>query len=165
MRLPFGTSVIGAPGGWQAAFTLSAVRADNELRRVVHVPSSGSDRLPKTVWTEGTRIFLSPRPLQLAGGGVPGARFGRAGVPIALISTGELQAVFARVRLCCPVRLPVDQATLSAADIHIPATTWEALAPTMRDEEPLHVVAACVDVAAFTYRQAQSRRNDVCAVQ
>ena len=153
MRLPFGTSAIGAPGGWLAAPApaLSAVRADDEFPRVVHGPSSDSDRLPETVWTEGTRIFLSPRPRPLAG--------------VAFTSTGELQAVFARGRLCCPGQLPVDQATLSAADIHIPATTWEALAPTMRDEEPLHVVAACVDVAAFTYRQAQSRRNDVCAVQ
>ena len=150
MRLQFGTSVIDAPAGWQAAFAHSAVGADGKFHRV-HVPSSDSDHLPETVWTEGTRIFLSPRPLQLAG--------------VALTSTGELQAVFARGRLCCPVQPPVDQATLSAAYIHISATTWEALAPTMCDEDPLHVVAACVDVAAFTYRHAESRRNDVCAVQ
>jgi len=148
MRLQFGTSVIDAPGGWQAAFALSAARADDEFQG--KVPSSGSDRRPETVWTEGTRIFLSPRPLQFAS--------------VALTSTAGLQAVFARGPLCCPVQLPVDQATLPAADIHIPVTTWEALAPT-RDEDPLHVVAACVDVAAFTYRQAESRRNDVCAVQ
>jgi len=52
MRLQFGTSVIDAPAGWQVAFARSAVRALGQFHRV-HVPSSDSDHLPETVWTEG----------------------------------------------------------------------------------------------------------------
>ena len=159
MRLQFGTSVIGAPGGWQAAFALSAVRADDEFQG--NAPSSGSDRLPETVWTEGTPVFLGPRPLQLDGGGVPGARFGRAGVPIALISTGGLQAVFAPP-LCRTVRRPANQATCSTANIHIADSTWPAHpTPTTREDAD---VAASVDAVAFPYRQTDSRRYDLCAV-
>jgi hypothetical protein len=144
MRLQFGTSVIDARGGWHAAFALSAVRADDEFQG--NVPSSGSDRLPETVWIEGTRIFLSPRPLQLAG--------------VALTSTGELQAVFAPP-LCRPVRRPTNQATCSTANIHIADSTWPAPTPTMREDAD---VAASVDAVAFPYRQAESRRYDLCAV-
>ena len=145
MRLQFGTSVIGAPGGWQAAFALSAVRADDEFQG--NVPSSGSDRLPETVWTEGTPVFLGPRPLQLTGG--------------ALISTGGLQAVFAPP-LCRTVRRPANQATCSTANIHIADSTWPAHpTPTTREDAD---VAASVDAVAFPYRQAESRRYDLSAV-
>jgi hypothetical protein len=175
MRLLFGTPVIGGPPGRHTgvlngvgvdmlarsvshilclckrgdqgsllAFALSDVRASDGLLQVVYSPS---ERLPETVWTKGARVFLGPRPLQLAG--------------VALTSTGQLQAVFACAQLCRPVHLRVDQATLSATDIHIPSTTLPApLMPTTRDDAD---VAAPVDAVAFSSRQIRSRRYDVCA--
>jgi len=67
------------------SFPGSAVQTGDGLLHVVHSLASDSDPLPETVWAEGTRVFLGPRPLQLAG--------------VALTSTGELRAVFARGHL------------------------------------------------------------------
>ena len=140
MRLLFGTSVIDAPAGCQATFAHSAVGADGQFPRV-HDPSSDSDRLPETVWTEGMRIFLSPRPLQLAG--------------VALTSTGELQAVFARARLGRLMQVSVNQATFSATDTHMSVTTVPAvLAPDGGQGDD---VAASADAVAFPIRHVRIR--------
>jgi hypothetical protein len=106
MRLQFGTSAIKAAGR-PAALALSAARAHDEFQG--NVPSSGADRLLETAWTGGMRMFLSPRPQQLAG--------------VALTSTGELQAVFACSGSDRRLHLDVEQASFSASGIHVPGTT------------------------------------------
>ena len=81
MRLQFGTSVIDALGGWQAAFALSAVRADDEFHRVVPVASPDSHRLPETVWTEGTASSSALVPCSSPAAGSPARGLGALGCP------------------------------------------------------------------------------------